>query len=71
MFTTELKFAADCLLKWFNRKFRSNNSELSNDVKRKYEMEHLIDWSQDRCCICTSPLEINPTSYDANEKTLS
>ena len=30
MFTTELKFAADCLLKWFHEKLKSNNSELSN-----------------------------------------
>ena len=71
MFTTELKFAVGCLLKWFSKKFKSNNLELSNDVKRKYEIEHPIDWSQDRCCICTFPLEINPKSYYANEKTMS
>ena len=35
MFTTELKFAADCLLKWFNKKFKSNNLQLSNNVKKK------------------------------------
>ena len=44
---------------------------MSTDVKRKYEIEHPIDWSQDRCCICTFPLEINPTSYNADEKTMS
>ena len=33
MFTTELKFAVDCLLKWFNAKFKSNNLELSNSAK--------------------------------------
>ena len=61
MFSTELKFAANYLLKWFNKKFKLNNLELSNDVKRKYEIEHLIDWSRDRCCICTFSLEINHT----------
>ena len=35
MLTTELKFVADCLLKWFNAKFKSNNLELSNSAKRK------------------------------------
>ena len=25
MITTKLKFAADCLLKWFNAKFKSDN----------------------------------------------
>ena len=71
MFTTELKFAADWLLKWFNKKFKSNNLELSNDVKKKYEIEHPIDWSQDRYCLCTFRLEINPTTYEADEKTIS
>ena len=32
------RFAADCLLKWFNKKFKLNNLELSNDVQRKYEI---------------------------------
>ena len=44
---------------------------MSNDVKRKYEIEHPIDWLQDRCCLCTFPLEINATSYEADEKTMS
>ena len=42
MFTTELKFAGDCLMRWFNAKFKSQNVVLSNDVKRKYEVEHPI-----------------------------
>ena len=33
MFLTEVKFAADCLLNWFNRKFKNNNLELSNKQK--------------------------------------
>ena len=56
MFTTELKFSADCLLKWFNKKF---------DLNRKYKIEHPID-----CCICTFLLEINPMSYDADKETM-
>lgn len=36
MFTAELKFAADCLLEWFNQNFKSNNLELSSN----YEIEH-------------------------------
>ena len=43
MFTTEFKFAGDCLMRWFNAKFKSQNLVLSNDVKRKYEIEHPID----------------------------
>ena len=44
---------------------------MSNGVKRKYEIVHPIDWSQDRCCICTFPLEINPMSCDADKETMS
>ena len=44
---------------------------MSNDVKRKYGIKHLIDWSRDHCCFCTFPLEINPPFYDADEKTMS
>ena len=35
MFTTELKFAGDCLLKWFNKKYKSKNLELSNEKKKE------------------------------------
>ena len=44
---------------------------MSNGVKRKYEIVHPIDCSQDRCCICTFPLEINPMSCDADKETMS
>ena len=44
MFSTKLKFAADCLLKWFNKKFKLYNLELSNEGKKKYEIKHPIDW---------------------------
>ena len=70
MFSTKLKFASDCQLKWFNKKFKSNGLKLSNEEKRKYEIKHPIDWMQDRCCLCHFPLEINPTSFDVNENTM-
>ena len=71
VFSTKLKFAADCLLKWFNKKFKLNNLEQSNEEKRKYEIKHPIDWMQDRCCLCPFPLEINLTSFDTYENTMS
>ena len=71
IFSTKLKFAADCLLKWFNKKFKLNNLEQSNEEKRKYEIKHPIDWMQDRCCLCPFPLEINLTSFDTYENTMS
>ena len=58
MFNTEIKFAGDCLIKWFNKKFKSKNLELNNDLKRKYEIENPIDWIEGRCCICKFPLKL-------------
>ena len=39
MFTTKLKFARDYLLKWFNKKYKSKNLELSNEKKKKENMK--------------------------------
>ena len=44
---------------------------MTNDIKKKCEIEHPIDWSQESCCLCTFLLGINPTTYKADEKTLS
>ena len=57
MFSKEIYIARDCL-KWFNKKFKSKNIELSDDVKRKYEIENPIDWIEGCYCICKFPLEI-------------
>ena len=71
MFSSELKIVADCLLKWFNAKIKSNHLELNGDVKLKYEIEHPLDWQRQRCCLCTLPLEINSTQFDADKETMS
>ena len=71
MLTNESKFEADCLWKWFNAKFKLANLELSNNAKRKYEIENSIDWSRDPCCLCTFPLEINTTKFDVDSQTMS
>ena len=47
MFSTEVKFAGYCLIKWFNKNFKFKNLELSNNVKRKYEVENPIDRQTD------------------------
>ena len=62
MFSTELKFTADSLLGFFKKKIKSNNLELSNEQKIKYETQNSIDWEKDHCCICPFPLQINPTN---------
>ena len=69
MFSTELKFATDCLLKWFNSKYK--NLELSIKRKRKYEIENPINWENDKCHICTFPLHINPTKSYVRKENMS
>ena len=61
MFSTKLKFVADYLLALasFNKKFKNNNLELSNNKKVKYEIKNPVDWESDTCCICSFPLQIN------------
>ena len=70
MFSTEIKFEGDCLIKWFNKKFKSKNLELS-DVKRKYDIENPIDWIEGRCCICKFPLKINPENLSVTTEQMS
>ena len=71
MFSTEINFAGDFLIKWFNKKFKSKNLELINGIKRKYEIENPVDWIESRCCICKFPLKINPTNFNATTEQMS
>ena len=71
MFSTELKFASDCLIQWFNLKFKKQNLELSNEKRRDYETENPIDWENDNCKICNFPLHVNPTTFDVEKEKMS
>ena len=71
MFSTELKFASDCLINWFNLKFKKQNLELSNEKRRAFEIENPIDWKNDNCKICNFPLHINPTTFDVEKEKMS
>ena len=71
IFSTELKFASDCLIKWSNLKFKKQNLELSNEKRRDYETENPIDWENDNCKICNFPLHVNPTTFDVEKEKMS
>ena len=71
MFSTELKFASDCLINWFNSKCKNENLQLSNNKKRDYKIENLINWETDKCWICNFPLHINPTMQNALKEKMS
>ena len=66
MFSIELKFASDCLLKWFYSKHKK--TELSLSEKKNYEMKNPIDWENGTCQICTFPLDVKPSEEINNEK---
>ena len=55
MFTKELKFAADCLIKWFNMTIKSKNLELYVQQKNDYERKYPVDWENGKCCIYNFP----------------
>ena len=65
MFCTEIKFATNCLLKWYQNKYK--NFELSIESKNEFEKENPIDWENGECVLCRFPLEANPTTPQ-NEK---
>ena len=67
MFSTELKFASDCLIKWFYSK--SKKFELPLQEKRDYEIKNPIDWENGKCQICTFPLDVNPSDSVNNNET--
>ena len=71
MFSTELKFASDCLINWFNSKFKNENLQLSNNKKRNYEVENPINWETDKCWIYNFPLHINPTTPNVVKEKMS
>ena len=65
MFCTEIKFATDCVLRWYHDKY--NNLELSIENKAEFERENPIDWENGECVLCRFPLEANPT-HPQNDK---
>ena len=60
MFCTEIKFATDCLLKWYQNKYK--NVELSSFAKSEFEREHPIDWQNGECVVCRFSLDATPTT---------
>ena len=49
MFSTEIKFATDCLLSWFNSKYKNENLQLSIERKREYKIKNPVNWQTNKC----------------------
>ena len=59
MFSTELKFAIDILVKWFNGIFKSRFKELSEIEKQKFLEENSCNLSNEKCVIYDQRLGVN------------
>ena len=55
MFLIELSLVKKTILAWFNRKTKSQHLEIDLLRKDRYEKEHPINWSEDKCHICNFP----------------
>ena len=59
MFNTELKFACDILMCWFNQKFRKTRTNLSNLDSTQYRRLNPIT-ADTKCVICDFGIEVDP-----------
>ena len=56
MFTIELKFASEVLLRWFTTKHMK--LELTDEQKLNYKLTNPLNIEKDRCHICEFPLDL-------------
>lgn len=52
MCSTELTFASDCLMKWFERKYKRKSVEINLQCQKRFENENEIDWDEGKCVVC-------------------
>ena len=52
LFSNELKFTIDTLVKWFNDVSKSKFGELTEIQKQIFTKENPIDWLKTNCSIC-------------------
>ena len=67
MFSVELTFAIDILVKWFNVVFKPTFNELSKVKKQTFLEDNPIDWPKEKCAICDPTLGVN--LKEGNKKT--
>ena len=70
MFNTELKFACDILLCWFNKKFKKPRTNLNNSDSTQYRRLNPIT-SDTKCVICDFAIEVDPKGLKYKENDMS
>ena len=69
MFSTELKFVSDCLLKWFYKKHMK--LELDKEEKINYKISNPSDSEKDSCFICDFLLELRIKGANLRESEMA
>ena len=62
MFCIESALVKKALLDWFNKKYRTQYLEINAFVKMQYERKNLVNWRDDKCVLCKTPLRVEPTN---------
>ena len=72
MLNTELKFACDTLLQWYNYKFKAERIRLSNEISTNYRRLNPVN-DETKCCICDFPLDVTPKgiNFEGTEMSYS
>ena len=66
MFSIELFFLKDTIIRWFNQKIKSSNLVVNPINKANYK-KNPIDWKNDKCYLCKFKLDIVPTKFDTSD----
>ena len=64
MFSMELCLIKHIIMSWFNRKIKLQHLQIHILTKNKYEKKNLINWMEDKCCLCKFPLKVDSTNHN-------
>ena len=70
MFSVELFFLKDTILRWFNKKIKSVNLTINPDLKLEFEKKP-IDWQNDTCYLCKFKLDVMPTNHETADQEMT
>ena len=70
MFSIELFFLKDTILRWFYKKIKTPNLNVNPDLKAEFE-KIPVDWKNDKCKLCQFKLDILPTEFDTPDNNMT
>ena len=70
MFSIELFFLKDTIIRWFNQKIKSSNLVVNPILKAEFEKK-AVDWSKDKCYLCQFKLDVMPTQFNISNSEMT